>query len=221
MPGFKTQGDALIDYINSLKSTKPAPGGGSVAAVLTELSAALLHMACAISAHSSQNSDEKRAKLNVICERIDACLERAESLALQDEEAYREVSRAFKKKAQNDEEIIVRKATIQQACSMASEVPCDVIDLAYDTLTLTSDVAPYINKSLLSDVAIVVAIVQASAKSALYLVHANLGYLDSSEAQRVYKRADKTFTSLKEMAYSLETKLDEQLLVAPTLREDV
>ncbi len=207
-------------YINSLKSTKPAPGGGSVAAVLTELSAALLHMACAISSQSPKTDEEKKAKLNVICERIDACLERGEALSLQDEEAYREVSRAFKKSTHTVEEAAQRNLTIQNACYKAALVPCEVIALAHEILILTSDVEGYINSSLLSDIAIAVALIQTAAKSALYLVHANLEYLDSENAQRVYKIASESYASLICESEQLQDKLDAKLLVTPSSKGD-
>ena len=211
----------MDQYINELKSTKPAPGGGSVAAILAELSAALLHMACTISAQSSQATEEKRSKLNVVCERIDACLVRGDSLALQDEEAYREVARAFKTKARTSEESSERKKTIEVACLNACAIPCEVIDLAKDVLLLAKDVLPYINRSLMSDVAIVVAIVQAASKSALYLVHANLSYLDIDDAHRVYKRAHESYNSIAHDVSILQEKLDAILLSTPLSGEDI
>ncbi len=203
-------------YIYELKSTKPAPGGGSVAAVLIELSSALLHMACSISSHASNASEEKRSKLNVLCERIDACIDRSEALALRDEEAYREVARAIKIKAHACDDIAQKQDDIQKACLDASSIPCEVIDLALEIFTITKDVAPYINNSLMSDVAIVLQILQAAAKSALYLVHANLSYLSEDNAQRVYKRAHESFDTLSSQVATYQEKLDASLLVEPT-----
>ncbi len=193
-------------------SAQSVPGGGSASAIVAELSAALLHMACSISNNSLDINDRNRNSLELLLFSVEGYIQNAGFLSELDELAYINVSRAFKLPASTPEEREIRKDIINKTCLEAAEIPCKVIKLAYDIFLLAKDALPYINDSLMSDLAIVVTLVQAAGQSALYLVHANLPYLDKEDAQRVYQRANKCFNNLSKEAKALQGTLDETLL---------
>ncbi len=212
----------MKEYIEALKSSKPAPGGGSVTGVLTELSAALLHMACAVSYESQSLKDPSIAdKLKELNHVIDATIEKAEMLAQEDEKAYLSVSKAFKMASSTEEEKAKRKEEIQTTCMHAAEVPSEVIALAGEIIDMAMVAEHYVNASILSDVAVVVCTLQAAARASLYLVHANLVYMDFSDAARVYQVTHERFNRFSAKARILQERLDANLLKRPSSKEGV
>ncbi len=211
----------MKDYIYAVSSTNPTPGGGSVCAVVAQLSSALASMACSISAQSKTNTNaQQSSELKALSNELDECIALGEQLAQQDEFAYQQVLSAFKLNSSTDEEKEIRQKAIKESCSLAAQVPLEVIELSARVFNLTYKASHMINKSLLSDVAIVVALLQAVSKSALYLVHANLAYLDISDAQRVYKMADEQCNSLACQINLLQEELDSKLLLYPHTKDD-
>ncbi len=210
----------LNDYIAALKSGNPTPGGGSVAAVMAQLSAALLHMACEISAGSCiQKNPQKSADLNALCLKLDEMVERADSLARDDEAAYLAVSKAFKMKCTCEEDKLTKQKLTQDACLEAAEVPLQVIALVNQALELLSVAQELINSSLMSDVAICICALQASAKSARYLVYANLAYLDRDKAEGVYQTVEESYARVVKRSLEMQDILDASLLSIPQGKE--
>ncbi len=206
-------------YIESLKSTNPTPGGGSVSGVLTELSCALLHMACAISIKAQNDSSSKAKELSDIVVSLEKKIQKAHTLSQKDEHAYAQVAAAFKVKATSPEEKHARTTSIQTACKSAAEVPCEVIELALETMKLTCTAEPLVNTSLLSDIAIVTCILQAAVRSSVYLVHANLPYMESKDARGVYLRAHGMSDEFISLASEQQARMDDILLQNFELKE--
>lgn len=212
----------MKEYIQELKSPQPTPGGGSVAGILQQLCSALLQMTCSISYHACTTEDHLRSEvLAELIDKSEKILNKAAYLSQEDERVYQKVSNAFKISAADETEKENKKQAIALSCREAADVPYQIILLSSELLDLIVQCETSINKSLLSDLGVCLCVVEASAKAALYLVHANLLYMNPKEADRVYQKSHEAYDSFVKSAHDYQNHIDALLLDVAPKRKDL
>ncbi|MGH9102004.1 MAG: cyclodeaminase/cyclohydrolase family protein, partial [Acidimicrobiales bacterium] len=146
----------LGELVDRLAARTGAPGGGSVAAVVTAMAAALVAMAARFSAGHLEGSEEVAARADVLAAA-------AARLAQADAEAYEAVLA-----------IRGRAGDHRLALSSAAEVPFQVAQLAAEAAALASEVAVAGNPHLRVDALSAALLCEAAARSAAALVASNL-----------------------------------------------
>src|SRR5437660_1573131 len=150
----------LREFCNETASDSPAPGGGSVAALMGALGASLGGMVANLSAGKRGWDD----KLKYFSDRaVKAQQLKDELLFLVDEDtaAFNKVMAAFALPKESAEEKAARTAAIQSANKYAAEIPLRVMETAAKSYPLLAEMAENGNPASISDVGVGLLVVRA------------------------------------------------------------
>jgi glutamate formiminotransferase/formiminotetrahydrofolate cyclodeaminase len=166
----------LREFCNETLSDSPAPGGGSVAALMGALGASLGGMVANLSAGKRGWDDKLEYFSNwaVKAQRL-----KDELLALVDEDtaAFNQVMNAFALAKESAEEKAARSAAIEQATKYAAEVPLKVMQTASKSYELLAEMAERGNPASISDVGVGALATRACLEGAALNVRINLTQL--------------------------------------------
>ena len=170
-------------FVELIAAREPAPGGGSVTAVMASFAAALVAMAARYSAQHVQSSEHLAAD----AERLAS---RAAALADADAHAYARViatSRATRGLAPDR-----RREQLRSAFAAASAVPLEVAEVAAETARLAARLVVEGNANVRGDAATAVILAEAAARSAAQLVRINVasGGCDPDLVRRAVQHAE-------------------------------
>ena len=165
----------IDEYLDEIASEKPAPGGGSVAALVVAMAAGLVAMAARF---SLDRWDEAAA----IAERADELRRRVAPLAPADAQAFEEVLTAMRLPKHLEPE--VRNTAIGHALARAAEIPLEIAKEASEIATLGALAAEKGNPNLRGDAAAAAILAEGGARVAANLVVINLGTTERDERIR-------------------------------------
>ncbi len=165
-------GQRLEEFLDEIASETPAPGGGSVAAVVVAMAAGLVAMA-------GRFSVERWPDAGDVVERADALRRRVAPLAPADSQAFEEVLTAMRLPKGLEPE--VRNAAIGNALARAAEIPLEIAKEASEVAVLGSLVAEKGNPNLRGDAVAAAMLAEAGARIGANLVEINLGTTDRDE----------------------------------------
>lgn len=169
-------GLTVRDYTAKLASGEPTPGGGSAAALVGALAAALGEMMSNFTA-GKEGWDQIQPALGELTAHRDALLD----LADRDAEAYAAVGAAYKLPKSTDDEKAARAAAIQAALKAAAQVPLAVIEHVSALVEVLPVVLDYGNRNLVSDVGVAADFAQSALRCAWLNVEVNLASLKDEE----------------------------------------
>ncbi len=155
----------LADFLDSVASGEPAPGGGAVAAVAVALAAGL----CSMSAHLSADHLADAAEL---AERAGRLRQRVAPLAQEDATAYGHVLAAYRT-PDDRRDPDVRRERIKRALSGAADVPLAVAETGALVAEMAARLAREGNPNLRGDAAAAALLAEAGARAAAMLVEIN------------------------------------------------
>jgi len=174
-------------YLDRLASNSPTPGGGSVAALVGALAAALGSMVANFTVGKEKfaavEADVRR--LLAGCEEVRAQLQ---ALTQADMDEYAKVSAAYGMPRATDEEKAARTAAIQRALKDAAQVPLGAVVACHKVLSLNHELVDKGNPNLISDVGVSVALALAALECAALNVEINLASI-KDEAHNARVRA--------------------------------
>ncbi len=165
-----------IEFINSLASSDPTPGGGSAAAIALSQSAGLTVMVADITLGREKWKDgwgcaqiAKNIAKPLLCQGIE--------LANKDTNAFEQVMASFKLPKNTDDESLIRKQAITDSTYLASTVPLETAKLALKLLMSQIDLAKLGNSNAVTDVGVASLLSSAACKGALLNVQINANSL--------------------------------------------
>ena len=164
--------ESVEDFLDSIAAETPAPGGGSVAAVVVEMAASLAAMAARF---AGQHWDGAAGALA----QAEALRARAAPLAQEDAEAYEAVLTAMR--MPRDLEAEVRNTLIGDTLSRAADAPLRIAETAADVAELGATLAEEGNPNLRGDAAAAALLSEAAARAAANLVEINLATTETDE----------------------------------------
>ena len=136
----------LEEFLDELASFSPAPGGGSVSALLGALSSALTSMVCRLT-ENKKGYEGVSEEIKKVLEKSEVIRKRATELIDEDTNVFNEVMSAFKV-PKND---ISRQKKIQDAMKKATEIPLKTMRECYKALELARVIAEKGNVNSVSD----------------------------------------------------------------------
>jgi len=136
----------LEEFLDELASSSPAPGGGSVSALLGGLSSALTSMVCRLT-ENKKGYEQFNEEIKKVLEESESIRKRTMELIDEDTKIFNEVMSAFKM-PKND---LARQKKIQDAMRKATEVPLKTMRECYKALELARVVAEKGNVNSVSD----------------------------------------------------------------------
>jgi len=201
----------LREFCNETLSDSPAPGGGSVAALMGALGASLGGMVANLSAGKRgwDNKLEYFGDWAVKAQQL-----KDELLALVDEDtaAFNKVMDAFALPKESAEEKAVRSRAIEEATKYAAEIPLKVMEKASKSYELLSEMADKGNPASISDVGVGALATRSCTEGAALNVRINLGQLKDEKfkaalLERVRKTSADSERKFKKINQIVESKL--------------
>src|SRR3982750_465309 len=166
----------LRQFCNETLSDSPAPGGGSVAALMGALGVSLGGMVANLSA-GKRGWDDKLAFFSDWAVKAQQLKDELLFLVDEDTAAFNKVMAAFGLPKDSAEEKTARSAAIQSANQYAAEVPLKVMETACRSYDLLAEMAEKGNPASISDVGVGLLAVRACIEGAGMNVRINLGGL--------------------------------------------
>lgn len=146
----------LVEFSKAVNSDLPAPGGGSVAAYVSNLGVGLARMLGHLTISKKRflelDSQIQNDFLNAF-NSLENGYESLLKLVDEDTESFNKVMDAFKLPKETEEEKDFRSKKIQEATLVATKVPLEAANLAYHCLLLTPTLIDVGNANALSDLA--------------------------------------------------------------------
>jgi glutamate formiminotransferase/formiminotetrahydrofolate cyclodeaminase len=201
----------LRQFCNETLSDSPAPGGGSVAALMGALGVSLGGMVANLSAGKRGWED----KLPFFSDwAVKAQQLKDELLFLVDEDtaAFNKVMAAFGLPKESAEEKAARSVAIQSANKYAAEIPLRVMETASRAYPLLAEMADKGNPASVSDVGVGSLAIRACIEGAAMNVRINLGglkdeSLKASLREKMQRIADASDSEFKRIHAIVESKL--------------
>jgi glutamate formiminotransferase / formiminotetrahydrofolate cyclodeaminase len=201
----------LREFCNETLSDSPAPGGGSVAALMGALGASLGGMVANLSA-GKRGWDDKLEYFSDWAVKAQQLKDELLSLVDEDTAAFNKVMDAFALPRESAEEKAARSRAIQEATKYAAEVPLKVMETASNSYELLSEMADKGNPASISDAGVGALATRACIEGAALNVRINLGQLKDEKfkadvQERVQKISADAEAQLKTIIAVVEGKL--------------
>lgn len=149
-----------------------APGGGSVAAIVTAFAASLTAMAARFATEHWEEAPGAVAQAEAL---------RARVLPLAEEDARAYESFLLARRMSKDFDPQVRDAAIGEALSRAADVPLAIAEAALDVASLAAELVEHGNPNIRGDAATAALLSEAAVRATANLVEINLGTREGDE----------------------------------------
>jgi formiminotetrahydrofolate cyclodeaminase len=159
-------------YLDDLASDKPAPGGGSTAALSGAMGAALASMVARLTLGKADYA-AVQSEIESLVQRANQLRTRFQELIQADIEAYGQLSASFKLPRATAEEKAARTRAVQARLVEAALVPLEMAERAAELVQCCQRVAEIGNKNVLSDIATAAGLAAAAGDGASWMVRAN------------------------------------------------
>jgi len=201
----------LREFCNETLSDSPAPGGGSVAALMGALGASLGGMVANLSA-GKRGWDDKLEYFSQWAVKAQKLKDELLGLVDEDTKAFNKVMDAFGLPKGSAEEKTARSAVIETATKYAAEIPLKVMETAAKSYELLVEMAEKGNPASVSDVGVGALATRACVEGAALNVRINLGQLKdeklkSSLQERVRKVQTDSNSSFEKINRIVEGKI--------------
>jgi methenyltetrahydrofolate cyclohydrolase len=163
---------SLDEFLDRLASGDPTPGGGSAAAIIGAMGAALVSMVCNVS-FGKKGYEAAEPELRSLLVRSEELRKRLTAMVAEDIAAFGSLMAAYKLPKASDEEKSRRADTIQASLERATEVPLQCARACSEVVDMARRAADLGYKHVISDVGVGVAAADAALRSAALNVYIN------------------------------------------------
>ncbi len=163
----------INDFLETLSSSSPTPGGGSVSAIIGAVSSALVSMVANLTVGKEKYKDSW-AKMEDVLQEVETLRSEFLTLADGDIEAFNGFMAALRLPKETDTEKKLRAEAMEEASKKATIVPLQIAETCEKVAKLSLETAKFGNKMAATDAAIGAILANAAAKSASYNVLINL-----------------------------------------------
>jgi len=184
----------LKAFADETASESPAPGGGSIAAYMGALAAALGTMVANLSAHKA-GWDERWEEFSNYADGGRILVDRLTALVDEDTEAFNRIMAVYAMPKSTDEEKAARAEALEKATLYATEVPLNTMKTAFDAFELLEVMAREGNPASVSDAGVGALAARAAVLGAQLNVRINAsGLKDRTRAEALCDEADEIAT---------------------------
>ena len=175
---------AIQTFLDELASKASTPGGGSAAAIMGAMGAALVSMVCNLTI-GKKNYEQAGDELKEVLNQAEKLRERLTDMVRADVEVFNRVMEAYGMPKETDAEKAARTEAIQTALKAATDVPLDCARACAEVINLSRVVAEKGNLNVISDAGVAVVAAEAALRSAALNVYINIGGIkDKSFAEQ-------------------------------------
>ncbi len=201
----------LRQFCNETLSDSPAPGGGSVAALMGALGVSLGGMVANLSS-GKRGWEDKLTYFSALAVKAQQLKDELLFLVDEDTAAFNKVMAAFALPRDSEEEKTARFSAIQLANKSAAEVPLRVMETALRSYPLLNEMAENGNPASISDVGVGLLALRACVEGAAMNVRINLaGFKDEKlkatlleKLQEISAESERSFKAARQI---VETKI--------------
>jgi formiminotetrahydrofolate cyclodeaminase len=204
--------NSIDQFLDRLASGDPTPGGGSAAAIMGAMGAALVSMVCNVS-FGKKGYEAAEPELRDMLGKSEALRARLTAMVADDVAAFDSLMAAYKLPKSSDEEKSRRAETIQASLERATQVPLECARACFAVIEMARRAADLGYKHVISDVGAGVAAADAALRSAALNVFINAPALKdrrfAASALEEVERLAKTSATESEATYAaVRTKLE-------------
>jgi len=204
-------GMGINKFIDDLSSDSPAPGGGSVAALLGSLSSALSSMVANLT-YGKKGYEDAYSVMNDIAIKLQEIKDEFLNLMDEDTEAFNKVMDAFRLPRKTEEEKIEREKIIEEATKGATLIPLETLRLTKEIIPLIEVAAKKGNKNSISDAGVSAISAIGAAESAYLNIIINLKSIkDQSFVAKIKKEANEHLEYVRKEAEKIKNGVIEKL----------
>lgn len=161
-------------FLDDLASKSATPGGGSAAAIMGAMGAALVSMVCNLTI-GKKNYEFVEPEMKEILAKSESLRAQLMDMVRSDVEVFNKVMAAYGLPKETDEQKSARSQQIQSALQEATDVPIECAKACAEVIRLSRIVAEKGNRNVVSDAGVAVVAGHAALKSAALNVYVNVG----------------------------------------------
>jgi glutamate formiminotransferase/formiminotetrahydrofolate cyclodeaminase len=170
-------GQSLSGFVSSVASSAPVPGGGSVAAHVGALAAALVQMVAGLTTGKKKYASVD-AEMRALALDASALVTQLSSLVSKDAAAFAEVATAYRMPDEPADAATRRSAAVTRALLGAAQVPLETARACVHAAELAVTVANKGNTNAASDAGVAALLAEAGCRGAALNVRINVASLD-------------------------------------------
>ncbi len=198
-------------FVEETASESPAPGGGSVAATVGALGAALGTMVANLSSHK-RGWDARWEEFSDWAEKGKACQDELLALVDRDTDAFNAIMASWRLPEGSEAEKAAKAEAVQAAVAGAIEVPLRIMEVARDSMEVAEAMAADGLAASLSDAGVGMLCARTAVLGAWYNVRINAGDLEDEARRAAYlERAAAIATEAEGREAKLRATVEERL----------
>ena len=163
---------AIEPFLDQLASNAATPGGGSAAAIIGAMGAALVSMVCNLTIGKKKYADVETEMKDVLA-KTEALRKKLTSMIQDDVKAFDAVMGAYGMPKETDADKAARDEAIQAALKLATDVPLACARAAREVIDLAAIASDKGNLNVISDAGVAVLAAHAALRSAALNVLTN------------------------------------------------
>jgi len=202
----KFKDTAIESLLDALASSKATPGGGSAAAIIGAMGAALVSMVCNLTIGKKKYADVE-GEMKEVLHKAEALRHKLTGMIEDDVKAFDQVMAAYGMAKETDAEKAARDKAIQAALKQATEVPLRCCHAAREVIELAAIASEKGNLNVISDAGVGVLAAYAALRSAALNVFTNAKIItDKAFAEAKVKELEKLLSGAEtatEKAYGV------------------
>ena len=177
------QDKTLEKFLHELASAAPTPGGGSAAAVMGALGAALISMVCNVTL-GKKGQEQVSGEMMAVRTSSERLRARLTAMVSDDISAFNGLMQAYRLPKATDEEKTQRAKAIQAGLKAATEAPLDCARVCAEVIGIARRAAEHGYAGVISDAGVGVLAAQSALRSASLNVAINVPNLEDRDFAR-------------------------------------
>ena len=189
---------SVADITNEVDSNSPAPGGGSVSALASDIGVSLARMMAHLSFEKKkfEQLDEKtKEEFKARFDKLGEIRKELSTLVDKDTESFNEFMKAVKMPKETEEQNKLRAKAIQEATIFSIEVPYKTASLSLEALRLLDFLIKNGNQNAITDIGVGTLMLSAGMEGAILNVKVNLGQIKDKQIYDKYRDGCKEILS--------------------------
>jgi formiminotetrahydrofolate cyclodeaminase len=142
--------DSVEKFLDELASGHPTPGGGSAAAIMGAMGAALISMVCNVTI-GKKGYEGVEGEMKALLHESETLRRRLTGMVADDIAAFNSILTAYKLPKSTEEEKAARGAAIQTGLRRATEVPLDCARVCAEVIALSRRASEHGYLNVISD----------------------------------------------------------------------
>jgi glutamate formiminotransferase/formiminotetrahydrofolate cyclodeaminase len=201
--------DSVTGFVDVLSKDSPAPGGGSVAALVGALSAALSSMVASLT-FAKQGMEETKPSMEAAGRDAQVLKDWFLAAVDRDTDAFNDVLAAIRLPRRTDQDLTARDAAMAAANLGATMVPLEVLEHSVEALGLALITARDGNPNSVTDAGVGAACALAAAEGASLNVRINLDGLEGDTSD-IVERHDSALARARELGVAVAEVVEASL----------